>query len=120
MPQRVVVLLASWRGHVGNHHNIEVWRMVPLCLMRCIWRKHNTQNFDDYERTEVELKAILFKTLYEWMTAFNSSHFSNIFGFLLCILHVYFRLRPFALSNKITFQKVKRKIHTFYLLLLCS
>jgi hypothetical protein len=64
--QWVVELLASWRGQSGSHSIIEVWRMVPLCLMSMmwsIWRERNAQNFKDREKMVVELKAILFKTL---------------------------------------------------------
>jgi len=74
MPQQVE-LLASWRGQVDSHHNIEVCRTDPLCLMWYIWRERITRNFEDCERTVVELKAILLKTLYGWMATFNSSLF---------------------------------------------
>jgi hypothetical protein len=85
MPQQVVDLLANWRGQFGSHHNIEVHRMVPLYLMWCIWRDCNAQNFEDCNRTVMELKAILFKTVYGWMVAFNGSHVSNFREFLdLC------------------------------------
>ena len=55
-----------------SHHNIEVWRMVPLCLIWCIWREHNVQNFKDCERTVIELRVIMFKSLYVWMAAYNA------------------------------------------------
>ena len=59
------------------------------------------------------LKVILFKTLYGWMAAFNSSHFSNLPYFLDCVLFLLlpnwvsllytrvFGLYLYALSNKI-------------------
>jgi len=73
---------AGWGGH---HCNIKVWSMVPPCLMWRIWRGHNTQNFEDCERTVIGLKAIMFKSLYVWMIAYNSSRFSNFLEFLdLC------------------------------------
>jgi hypothetical protein len=63
MPYRVVELLVSWSGQFGSHRNFEVWRMASHCVM-CIWRERNSRNFEDCERTVVELKDILFKTLH--------------------------------------------------------
>jgi hypothetical protein len=60
MPQQVVELLASWKAGL-----VDAWRMVPLCLMWCIWGKHNARHFEDCERMVIELKAMMFKTLYE-------------------------------------------------------
>jgi hypothetical protein len=39
--QWMVELLASWRGRIVNHRNIEVWRTALMYLMWCIWREHN-------------------------------------------------------------------------------
>jgi len=41
-----------------------------LCLMWCIWGEHNARNFEDCERTVIELKAMMFKTLYGWIVFF--------------------------------------------------
>jgi len=64
MPQRVVDLFASWRGQFGSHCNLKVWMLAPLCLMWCIWRERFARNFKDCERSVLELKAILLKSLY--------------------------------------------------------
>lgn len=81
----VAELLASWIGQFGNHCNLEAWRMAPYCVMWCILREHNSRNFKDCERMLVELKDILFKTLYGWMTSTNCARFSNLLEFLeLC------------------------------------
>jgi hypothetical protein len=48
-------------------------------VMWCIWRKLNSQNFEDCVRPVVELKDILFKSLYGWMIATSSSRFFLIF-----------------------------------------
>ena len=47
MPRRLITLLGSWRGQLGSHNILEVWRMGPLCLMCCIWRERNTRSFED-------------------------------------------------------------------------
>jgi hypothetical protein len=79
MPSRVVDLFACWRGQVGRLHFDAVWKMIPSCLMWCLWRERNDQNFEDRERTLVELNAMIliflafffFKTLYHWAAVFD-------------------------------------------------
>jgi hypothetical protein len=72
-------LLASWRGQLRSHNILEVWRMTPLCIMWCIWREQNARCFEDREISVVELKNIIFKSLYTWIAAYNSLHFSSFF-----------------------------------------
>jgi hypothetical protein len=50
-------LLACWRKKIGNSQIEDLWKMIPLCLMWCIWNEINDQRFEDGERTVVELKA---------------------------------------------------------------
>jgi hypothetical protein len=85
---------------VRSRNFLEVWRFSPLYLMRCIWRKRNARS-KDREISVVELKNIMFKSLYTWIVVYNSlpfSSFSDFFGlsFFLsligsfsCILPVY-------------------------------
>lgn len=40
--------------------------------MWCIWRERNDWNFENSERTVVELKAFFFYALYQWMAAYMS------------------------------------------------
>ena len=37
MPQKVIELFESWQGRFGRHRNIELWKIVPHCLLWCIW-----------------------------------------------------------------------------------
>jgi hypothetical protein len=41
-----------------------VWKMVPLCLLWCLWREINYRSFEDREKTLEEIKALFFYTLY--------------------------------------------------------
>jgi hypothetical protein len=67
MPRHVLQLWASWQGHFGDHRNMVVWRMVPRCVMWCIWRERNARHFEDCERSVLDLKLLFFQTLYEWV-----------------------------------------------------
>ena len=44
MPSSVMELLECWR--FGRGRQKEVWQAVPLCLLWCIWREHNTHCFE--------------------------------------------------------------------------
>lgn len=68
VPRRVMELLASWRGQWGSRFTLEAWRMTPLCLMWYIWRERNAKKFEYCERSVLELKVVMFKFLYAWMT----------------------------------------------------
>ena len=35
---RMKECLGSWRGQRGNRTSKKIWRMVPLCVMWCLWR----------------------------------------------------------------------------------
>ena len=66
MPQTVVDLLDCWSCNFRCHRNIVIWRMVPHCLLWCIWRERNARSFEGRERSILELKSFFFFTLLEW------------------------------------------------------
>ena len=39
MPLSVVGLFACWQGHFGRLRNGVIWKIVPSCLMWCIWKE---------------------------------------------------------------------------------
>lgn len=69
MPHRVVDLFACWWTG-GRSRNAVVWKMVPSCLMWCLWRERNDRTFEDQERTLEELKSFFFFTLFSWTVAY--------------------------------------------------
>jgi hypothetical protein len=64
MLRRVLELLASWGTSFGCGPAKEVCRLVPLCLMWCLWRERNARNFKDVETSMLELQKRLLDTLY--------------------------------------------------------
>ena len=69
MPMRVVDLLGCWRKMQGCHQVAAMWKMIPLCIMWCIWMERNVRCFEDKERTLAELKNFFFHTLLSWLSA---------------------------------------------------
>jgi hypothetical protein len=49
MPQKVSDSLESWRGQLSNRCALYIWRLVPLCVMLCLWRERNARSFEDNE-----------------------------------------------------------------------
>ena len=74
MPLKVVELFESWQGKFGWHRNIVFWRLVPHCLMWCIWRERNARCFKGCEWSLLEIKSFFLHTLPVWSVAL--SHFS--------------------------------------------
>jgi hypothetical protein len=59
-----------------------MWKMVPTCLLWCIWREMIDKSFEDCKRTLEELIFLFFYALYLWITAFVSSFVLNFYDFL--------------------------------------
>ena len=64
MPGKMKECLGSWRGQRGNRTVLKIWRIVPLCVMGCLWREKNARNFEDRKLELIELKKMVLQTLY--------------------------------------------------------
>lgn len=63
MPWTVVDLLASWKGLHDIPQIVAIWKIVPICLLQCIWRERNDRNSEYKERSLDELRDIKLTTL---------------------------------------------------------
>ena len=81
MPHKVIELFESWQGKFGRHRNIDFWRLVPHCLMWCIWSERNARCFGQCEQSLLEIKSFFLHTLLLWSVAL--SHFSCFSIFVL-------------------------------------
>lgn len=81
MPQRVVELLACWKGQYARCCNGEIWNAIPLGLMWILWREWNRWTFEGLERSMLEVKFILLCLSYDWMASL-SSHSPSLLDFL--------------------------------------
>jgi hypothetical protein len=88
MPRSVRELFACWWSG-GRSRSAVVWKVVPLCLMWCIWRERNARCFEDLSRSFEELHHYFLFTLYTWTAGWLApvvisfpdflSHFSSPF-----------------------------------------
>ena len=81
MPRRIVDVLACWQGRLGRHKNWVLWNAIPHCVLWCIWRERNDRTFEGCERNILDLKILLLRTLFDWMTATSLFSFSNFLEF---------------------------------------
>ena len=72
MPLSVVGLFACWQGRFGRHRNRDIWKVVPLCLMWCIWKERNSRCFEDIERSMPDLKLLFLRTLFDWFSVWRN------------------------------------------------
>jgi hypothetical protein len=69
MPRDVVDLLSCWKGIRGKSKAGKIWKMVPHCLMWCLWQERNDRTFNEKERTIPALKFHFLHTLLNWSKA---------------------------------------------------
>ena len=60
MPHKGIGLFESWQDMFGWHRNIVLWRLVPHCLLWCIWRERNARSFEGCELSLLEIKSFFF------------------------------------------------------------
>jgi hypothetical protein len=68
MPMRVFDLFACW-WTAGRPMSDVIWKMVPTCILWCVWKKINDRCFEDLERSSEDILASFFHTLYLWTVA---------------------------------------------------
>ena len=85
--------LFGWWNWLGKYSSY-IWNLVLLCLMWCIWREHNWQTFEDFDRFDDQLLALFFGPIFYWVRAWGltSSVSLPLFlsSLLLCNLCFFF------------------------------
>ena len=119
MPHAVLELFEAWQGKFARHRHIHVWRLVPHCLIWCIWRERNARSFEGCERSLLESKSLFLHTL--WMERGLFSFFLLFFLFFSWPWYFYFlicastvhpqctRLATFSIINNIIMLLIKNK-----------
>ena len=78
MPRRVLELFDCWQWSMGCHQKLVVWRIIPHCIMWCLWRECNARTFEGCELNIVELKLQFYCYLFDWLFATGLYRFSNL------------------------------------------
>ena len=88
MPLKVIEVFESWQDKFGRHRNIDLWRLVPHCLMWCIWSKRNAHCFEGCERSLLEIKSFFLHTLLVWSVPCRIFLFFLFLCFLIIVILV--------------------------------
>ena len=59
--KKVIDLLESWRNWLGKH-SLNIWNLLPHCVMWIIWRGRNNRIFEDLVLTKDKLLALFART----------------------------------------------------------
>jgi hypothetical protein len=120
MLSSVKELMACWCLG-GRTRSAVVWKMIPLCLMWCIWRERNTRCFEDSTMSFEEIVHYVLFTLYTWTSSWLDPLVVSFSDFLSrlsspsaspCIRLVYYGLCPFC-AFIIYFELSKKKKKNF-------
>ena len=120
MPLSVVGLFACWQGRFGRHRNGDIWKVVPLCLMWCIWKERNSRCFEDIERSMPDLKLLFLRTLFDWFSVWRNQPFLLFWIYLTFVIFVFNLFTPiyflcswvslcFDINESLLFIKKKKK-----------
>ena len=50
----------AWQIRSADLRNMAIWRMVPHCVIWCLWRERNARLFEDCESSIVDIKSFVF------------------------------------------------------------
>jgi hypothetical protein len=67
-------LISCWQGKFGRELSYGIWAAVPHCLLWCLWRERNLRIFEDGDQSTLDLRLLLLRTLFDWMTANGCFH----------------------------------------------
>jgi hypothetical protein len=81
MPGSVKELLTSWWSS-GRSRSAVVWKMVPLCIMWCIWSERNLRCFEDSSRSIEDLLHVFLFTLFSWTAGWLAPRVISFSDFL--------------------------------------
>ena len=69
MPRGVVDLISCWNGCKGRQEAGKIWKVIPHCIMWCLWCERNARSFNGEEVSIPALKHRLLQTMLEWLKA---------------------------------------------------
>jgi hypothetical protein len=75
MPWGVVDLISCWNGRVGRHEAGKIWKVIPHCIMWCLWCEQNAKTFNREEASIPAMKLSLLQTMFEWLKASSQLSF---------------------------------------------
>jgi hypothetical protein len=82
MSRRVIELFACW-WKPGRPRSAAVWKIVPVCILWCVWKERNLRCFEHMENSKEDIVASFLHMLHLWTVAFLSSLSISYSDFLI-------------------------------------
>lgn len=76
---------ASWKILLDVLQIAAIWKMLPICILWCIWRERNSWSFEDKECSLEDLRSLFFNILYHCSRSIDFNGLNNVHDFLLTI-----------------------------------
>ena len=64
-PSSIPDFLFGWWNWLGKHSS-QIWNLVPLCILWCIWKERNRWTFEDLDSSGDQMLASFSGTLFYW------------------------------------------------------
>ena len=63
-------------------HSSQIWNLVPLCILWCIWKERNRWTFEDLYSSGDQMFASFSGTLFDWSQAWGFTTSDSLPSFL--------------------------------------
>lgn len=80
MPHTVLEFFEAWQGKFARHRHIVVWRLMPHCLIWCIWRERNARRFEGCERSLLEIEGVFGSSIFITHISVSITYNSKMVG----------------------------------------
>ncbi|XP_065627831.1 sphingoid long-chain bases kinase 1 [Quercus suber] len=81
IPRSITELLFGWWNWLGKQSS-QIWNLVPLCILWCIWKERNRRTFEDLDSSGDQLLASFSGTLFDWSRAWGLTTSDSLPSFL--------------------------------------
>ena len=79
---RLIPDLLFWLVELVGKHSSQIWNLVPLCILWCIWKERNRRTFEDLDSSIDQLLASFGETLFDWSWAWRLMTSDSLPSFL--------------------------------------
>ena len=81
IPRSIPNLLLGWWNWLEKHSS-QIWNLVPLCILWCIWKERNQRTFEDLDSSGDQMLASFSGTLFDWSPAWGLMTSDSLPSFL--------------------------------------
>ena len=84
IPRSISDLLFGWWNWLRKHSS-QIWNLVPLDILWCVWKEQNQRTFENLDSTGDQLPASFSETLFDWSRAWELTTSDSLPSFLISL-----------------------------------